>query len=124
MGTNYYLDRDTCPTCGHSKERFHLGKSSYRWSFSFRGYRSLYEVESIGMPVLCLKDWLELISTGKIKDEYEKEIPEKELIKLVEEKKDSKFNHTIYCKEHYPEHADRDCWVDEEGNSFSEGDFS
>ena len=34
MGTNYYWHTSTCPACGHSKEKMHIGKSSGGWCFS------------------------------------------------------------------------------------------
>ena len=34
MGTNYYLMKEPCLTCGHPKERLHIGKFSVGWCFS------------------------------------------------------------------------------------------
>ena len=34
MGTNFYLDTNVCPTCGHPAERLHIGKSSGGWCFA------------------------------------------------------------------------------------------
>jgi hypothetical protein len=33
MGTNYYLNKPRCPECGR-RDRLHIGKSSYGWTFS------------------------------------------------------------------------------------------
>jgi len=124
MGTNYYFERNVCPTCGHAEETFHIGKSSCGWTFSFHGFRGPYDCEDIGCPILSYKDWLKILPTGIIKDEYGEEIDLKKFKELIENKKNEKFNHTIYCQKEHPEHAIRDCWLDEEGNSFSSGEFS
>jgi len=124
MGTNYYLEREVCPTCGHAKGYFHIGKSSYGWTFTFHGFRGPYDFEEIGQPILSYKDWLEVLPSGIIKDEYGDEISLEKFKELVEEKKNAKKNHTIYCRKSCPEHAKRDCWLDEDGNSFSSGEFS
>ena len=119
MGMNYYLELDKCPTCGHAKERIHIGKSSMGWSFSFHGIRdpwSDYQVRSY-------QDWLELFSRGQIFNEDDEKIEIKDFKDMIERKKDGK-KHMIECQITHPEHARKDCWLDEEGNSFSEGEFS
>ena len=50
MGTNYYLEVDSCNACGRSRERLHIGKSSAGWCFSLhvipeRGINSLNDWE-------------------------------------------------------------------------------
>lgn len=116
MGTNYYWIKDPCPHCGHGKEKAHIGKSSYGWTFSFHG---------IDDVVKSYKEWLNIFENenGIIKDEYG-EVKSVEYFKdLVESKRNAKMNHTIYAKEKHPEHYKRDCWLDDEGNSFSRGYF-
>jgi len=120
MGTNYYLTRDTCPMCGHSDTRLHIGKSSGGWTFSFRGYDG-----TDGGPVIKSEDdWRRVIAEcGTIWDEYGEEIPAEKFWELVESKRKEKLNHTIYCRKKYPDYA-RSLWLDEKGNSFSDTEFS
>lgn len=34
MGTNFYLQEETCPHCGRGDPGFHIGKSSSGWAFA------------------------------------------------------------------------------------------
>ena len=36
MGTNYYVEQEKCPCCGHAKKRLHLGKMSGGWVFALQ----------------------------------------------------------------------------------------
>lgn len=126
MGTNYYHHSQACPCCGRSDPRVHIGKSSAGWTFSFHG-------GDLGAEgVRSWKDWQGRLSTatqngGRIVDEYGAEITLAELVGVVEDRHDPRGplqNHTVYCRTHHPEHAERDCWLDPEGHSFSRGEFS
>lgn len=113
MGTNFYLKREICPTCKHSKERYHIGKSSGGWTFTFRGYRNEWD----DLRVENASDWKRETKDGIIVDEYGEEHDYYKFWKMVLEKSDAKHNH---AKE-YPSPND---WLDAEGNSFSSSEFS
>ena len=119
MGTNYYLEptQTPCPTCGYDpSERIHIGKLSGGWEFSFHGTDT----------IRSWKDWQTVLSgNGVIYDEYGRVVPSAELIKIVDTHKGAGLNHYDYCIKKYPgwgEHGDE--WKDEDGNSFSSGEFS
>jgi hypothetical protein len=57
-------------------------------------------------------------------DEYGDPHTLADLQALVLLKKDAKNNHCDYCHEHHPGPIAEGTWKDEEGNSFSSGDFS
>ena len=107
MGTNYYYRDEKCPTCGRYDER-HIGKSSAGWTFNFRGYDD----------IRSYKDWLAILEKEQviIYDEYGDTISLEDFKKLVESKRNSFHNH---AKE-YPQYS----WLDKEGNSFSDNEFS
>jgi len=131
MGTNYYVHFECCSHCGRPASKEHIGKSSMGWSFSFHGTD---EIRS-------WKDWQKVLENpaNRIFDEYEREMPFDEFKALIEKKKIERFNHARdtddpdspyyqYMRETYG----RDCfvshyqenWLDDEGNSFSAGEFS
>jgi len=127
MGTNYYWHPkpNPCPTCGHDPtEPIHIGKSSFGWTFSFHGTtedENRYE----GLPLIrSYKDWLHIFERpGVIMDEYGDECSIEDFKALVEKKSNAEHNHTKYCELTHPSLGIRN-WLDEEGHSFSEGEFS
>jgi len=126
MGCNYYLRRNECSHCNRYDD-IHIGKSSSGWSFSFRGYKD-YDHEDNGFdkPVISWKDWKEILKKeDNIYDEYNLKISFKEFEKLVESKKDESLNHVTYCEKGYAgtDYLNR-LWLDEEGNGFSDSEFS
>jgi len=110
MGTNYYARYSICECCGRFDE-IHIGKSSAGWTFSFQAQEDEVTIKSY-------KEWLKFLSGKEITiyDGYGDEVTLEEFKDIVESKKKEKHNH---AKE-YPEGH----FIDEEGNSFSEGDFS
>jgi hypothetical protein len=119
MGTNYYHDRDVCPTCNRPAESVHIGKSSMGWTFSFHGTP---ETRSY-------RKWLDVLEAGGlIRNEYGEVVTLDAFKALVESKRNEKHNHTTYCRLDSSPDIQRygwmDCWLDAEGHSFSEGDFS
>jgi len=127
MGTNYYYQYHT--ETGRAKD-LHIGKYSMGWEFSFRGYRDGWSSDQI---IKSFEDWKSFFQRvdGEIFDEYDKPIKLDEFIKLVEGSRKkpeidqyTPQNHTIYCREKHPEHAERDCWLDDDGWSFSDCEFS
>jgi hypothetical protein len=124
MGTNYYHEVELCDKC-HNADRIHIGKSSAGWTFSFHvldGVRSW-------------KDWQEVLSSGgRIVDEYGSEYTLDDLRKLVEAKRlpledgpprnhAEEFSMSRLYRTYggYPEGRH---FLDPEGHSFSEGEFS
>ena len=62
MGTNYYWYSDPCPTCQHSQEELHIGKSSMGWAFNLRVHPD--------KGIETLDHWRKKWVTGYIKNEY------------------------------------------------------
>ena len=125
MGTNYYHRTHICEHCDRFDEH-HIGKSSGGWTFGFHGEREEdSELNSLGRVVASFDDWklLFLEEGSKIIDEYGEEISVAEFIQMVEKKKSETLNHTEYCKVAHPSLKPIN-WLDNEGNSFSEGEFS
>ena len=127
MGTNYHLKAPACTCCGRSDADHHLGKSSGGWTFGFHGNRN----PENGPLVRNLQEWTEHIrekldAGWTLESEYGTPTTFEELLDLVESKKREDLNHTIYCRERYGMDASycSQIWLDEEGNSFSEADFS
>ncbi len=120
MGTNYYHVEKNCEHCGHRELR-HIGKSSMGWTFSFQGYSDSPEIKSY-------KQWLErLLQGGTIEDEYGETVPLNEFQLMVEQKRNAKKCHATYCLEgHSPYYhpTPEQEWLDQDGHSFSLGDFS
>lgn len=123
MGTNYYHRTNICPHCDRYDEH-HIGKSSGGWTFGFHGEREEdSELNPLGGVVSSFSDWKTRLREGKIFDEYEEEISFEKFLQLVEAKRNEKNNHTEYCRVNHSSHA-IDCWLDDDGNSFTEGEFS
>ena len=78
MGTNYYItiEKD-CPTCGIGKsiEEIHIGKSSGGWCFSLHVIpeRNIHNLE----------DWKKFWRGKTITDEYDRVIPEEEMLDII-----------------------------------------
>lgn len=122
MGTNYYHRTNICPHCDRYDEN-HIGKSSGGWTFGFHGEREKEpEFNSLGGVVVSFEDWKTRFKDGKIFDEYGDEISVEKFINLVETKRDAKLNHTEYCVEQHSRTSEN--WLDDEENSFTEGEFS
>lgn len=82
MGTNYYIERPRKSPCPHclacgGVERIHIGKQSFGWVFSLRGYTEDGLPSSEG-------EWLELLRSGvRVVDEYDRETPAEDVIGLI-----------------------------------------
>lgn len=120
MGTNYYHEIELCDKC-HNSEREHIGKSSAGWTFTFHATDA----------IRSWKDWqAKLANGGRIVDEYGREHSLEDLQQLVAGKQKpwgpngvAPLNHTVEMR--------KDRWgssqqnfLDPEGHSFSEGEFS
>lgn len=78
MGTNYYWLSDPCPTCNHSKERLHIGKSSVGWAFGLRVHPD--------QGLNTLDDWNIRFSRGKIENEYGEMITAEKMMEVITER--------------------------------------
>ncbi len=133
MGTNYYARLDACPHCGRSDDELHIGKSSGGWTFSFRAHEN----------IRSWRDWQEFLAKPNVRifDEYGEEKTVTEFTQLVESKRSEKFNHardvgvkdspySKYMREQYRRDSDffesrnPSDFLDPEGNSFSDCEFS
>lgn len=114
MGTNYYLHRNICGCCKRY-DRYHIGKSSAGWQFTFRAY----DYEDAPLRIRNYRDWQdEILEDGiKIFDEYGGELKWTEFLTLVERKRSEPRNHAS----EYPGEYD---YVDGEGYSFTNREFS
>ncbi len=112
MGTNFYVRINPCKTCGESKEVIHIGKSSMGWTFTFHATDE----------ITSYKQWLEVLSNKDVKifDEYDREVSLKSFKELVESKTNEKYNHAIECADDIYDKS----YLDEDGHSMSEGEFS
>lgn len=108
MGTNYYLRKGICKECKHPAEELHIGKSSVGWTFSFRAHDEPF--------IHSAKDWKNQMKEGVIFDEYNEKMSEGAFWDYVEKKKVAPNKHA----RDYP----KDGWIDDEGNSFSNYEFS
>lgn len=128
MGMNYYLEDKKCCECGRS-EKYHIGKRSYGWEFSFQAWSAceFYEIRS-------WDTWKKVIMKfGGVVNEDGKIIPAGQFIELVEDTRElllnadgsarRPLNHYDYCKENHPNTLHNQ-WKDEDGWSFTHGDFS
>lgn len=124
MGCNYYARINCCEKCSKPDKTLHIGKSSYGWTFSFQALR--YWDAPDEKPIDSEQRWREVLSSASIRifNEYDKECDKNEFWKMVDEKRDSKNNQTLYCQEHYPHEVSKDNFLDAKGNSFSWSDFS
>ena len=144
MGTNYYIRYKICDCCNRYDE-FHIGKSSAGWQFSFHAIDHTEEIlmkhldpknmladDEEYLDIKNFQDWKSFIEkyvtqykTAKIYNEYDEEVEVLELLELIEVKREEKRNHAEYMKTEYKYvyHAGQD-YKDDEGYSFSKGEFS
>ena len=120
MGTNYYHRTNICSCCGRYDET-HIGKDSFGWQFSFQGLVD----EEMKPVVSTYKEWKDRLLSGRIFDEYGREIGYQDFLDLVERSQSDKLNHYDYCVEHHPT-VIAQCteWKDNEGYSFTSTNFS
>jgi len=108
MGMNYYLRK--------KEERVHLGKSSAGWTFTFRGDKN--------NGVVDFATWLnranELFNDGyTLSDEGDGPYHFSDLLDKIEKKRTEPNNQ---AKQYGVD--DRYDWVDKDGNSFTDREFS
>lgn len=112
IGTNYYRIPPRCEHCGRGDEREHVGKSSAGWSFSFH--------TDLGLP-RSFAEWKERLRGEVIENEYGDRVTLEEFTAMVERKQGGRRHAEEYPTSRYPGHP---TFLDPEGHSFSEGEFS
>ena len=75
MGSNYYLVGETCQYCKRSDQDRHIGKRCGGRSFVLR----IYPEENI----YCLEDWIPLLLSRPIRDEYGEAISFERMVKNI-----------------------------------------
>lgn len=149
MGTNYFVELNKCDCCNRSN-KIHIGKSSFGWSFTFRGYDGQYgyitdsnenDVEvPTDLQLKSWKQWKEYLKDKLIVDEYGDSQDYEEFVAyiegfrspgcILENGKVNKDHITeILGSERYSNiwHHYKDSdehWHDEDGYSFSKRYFS
>lgn len=80
MGCNYYARINPCPTCGHSREKLHIGKSSWGWAFT------LHVIPEEGINTL--EDWERILSGENvgIYDEYGDNVSLADLLDTIKDR--------------------------------------
>jgi len=111
MGMNYYLRKNDEVGV---EQQVHLGKSSHGWQFTFRGDRA--------NGVVDFDSWVKRVNTlikdgWKLTDEGSGDSNFTELLLLIQRKRLEPNNHA----KQYPSKWD---YVDADGNSFSDREFS
>ncbi len=138
MGTNYYLQKVN-PETGRTRD-VHICKTSGGWTPSMRGYRGT-ENDWYDNNIQSWTEWKwyllkETKRGGIIFDEYDDPISIKKFFKKIKEWQFGEWRAGSPKKNHAEEarkgafsegemdsHA-RSCWVDPEGYSFHDGEFS
>lgn len=109
MGTNYYLRKRKCESCGHHPEGLHIGKKSFGWYFLFMAYNYHHPV------IESFKNWLDVFKddTYFIFNEYGDEMSKENFINMIQNdymKEDQKYNYEMG-------------YLDEDGYLFSTTEF-
>lgn len=104
MGTNYYLiygKEENVNTVAILRpvDELHIGKSSAGWAFALRVYPE--------KDINGLDDWMKLFcrTDAKIYDEYERAVPEEEMLSII-------TNRQIHWKKpllHHESHGESRC---------------
>jgi len=125
MGTNYYVAENVCACCNRYDEKYHIGKSSWGWAFSFHGYK--YD------GLTSWQKWKEYLRDKKLCNEYGQIIDYDWFVGFVETEKapnyvnpDNDHKNLVHNEEGRKEgwfNPDYD-WDDPEGYSFSSREFS
>lgn len=125
MGTNYYVVENVCECCNRYDEKYHIGKSSWGWAFSFQGYK--YD------GLTSWQKWKEYLKDKKIYDEYNELIDYDWFVEYVETEKtpnyvnpDNGRKNSVHNEEGRKEgwfNPEYD-WDDPEGYSFCSREFS
>ena len=138
MGTNYYLQGKNQET-GRCRD-LHICKTSGGWTPSMRGYSYQNDFFNVG-PITSWFDWKLFLRNqtnngGIIFNEYDEPIQYKDFVKLIEDwqkaedrnggKKKNHAEHALSGEfgDLFTNNTTRQYWIDLEGYSFHDGDFS
>jgi len=117
MGTNYYILKNICPTCGRSESE-HIGLSAKGWSFTFQATDTIRDFEQ----------WLANVKTAqRIIDDRNNVVTIEQILEIIEIKRKEKNSIlevakiTNFWVDYY---QCFDEWVDQSGNAFIKRDFS
>ena len=120
MGTNYYVAKNKCDCCNRYDKEYHIGKSSWGWSFTFQGYK--------WDNLTSWKLWKEYLKDKIIVDEYGEFMSHADFVEMVETVKspgyvrqDGKKNLSYNSGNWFNPKYD---WDDEAGYSFTSREFS
>lgn len=127
MGTNYYVTTNHCEHCDRYDEEYHIGKSSFGWSFSFHGYRA--------ERLVSWAAWKEFLKDKTIMDEYGDRIDYDSFVNKIETYKSPGYinpgngrknqqHNEASRNDKYPWFNPEYDWDDEQGYAFSSRDFS
>ena len=126
MGTNYYVIENLCECCNRYEEVYHIGKASYGWAFSFRGYRD--------KELTSWQAWKEFLKDKRIKDEYGEDVTYAWFVEHVETYKSPNYirddGHKNLSRneqgriDRYPWFNPEYDWDDPQGYSFGTREFS
>ena len=125
MGTNYYVAENVCECCDRYDEKYHIGKQSYGWAFTFQGYK--YD------GLTSWQKWKEYLKDEIIRDEYGRCVEYSDFVSMIEDwgspnhvRESDGHKNRVHNTEgrkdgfYDPEYD----WDDTEGYSFSSREFS
>lgn len=124
MGTNYYVATDPCEHCNRYDKYLHIGKSSFGWSFHFRGYKNL--------DLVCWQQWKYYLQDKHICDENNKTIIYTMFVEMIEGYKHPNSINPVTGRKNLQHNAEArligwfdaaNDWDDEQGYSFTSYDF-
>jgi hypothetical protein len=124
MGTNYYVVDNVCVLRPRRDEKYHIGKSSWGWAFSFQGYK--YD------GLTTWQKWKEYLKDRRIYNEYGEEIRYDTFVDMVERFDSPTFVHPTTGRKNlvHNESGRKEGWFnpeydwdDPEGYSFSSREF-
>lgn len=120
MGTNFYVTENECSCCKRYDEVYHIGKSSFGWAFSFRGYRS--------EGLTSWMAWKEFLRNKHIKDEYSDSIDYDKFVSMIETEKAPEYVYPSGAQNKIHNQGwwfdPRYDWDDPQGYSFTSREFS
>lgn len=125
MGTNYYVVDNVCECCKRYDEKYHIGKSSWGWAFTFQGYK--YD------GLTSWQKWKDYLKDKKIYDEYGELIDYDWFVEYIETLKAPNFVNPDNGRKNlvHNQEGRKDGWFnpewdwdDPEGYSFSSRNFS
>ena len=125
MGDNYYVVENVCDCCGRYDEKYHIGKASWGWAFTFQGYK--YD------GLTSWQKWKAYLADKKIYNEYHEPVDYNWFVEYVETRKSPNYVNPDNGRKNliHNEEGRKDGWInseydwdDPEGYSFGSREFS